>query len=49
MGEDVTLSSAEPLSEDAKSFYLRLGLTVSPLDPMMLMTTIADLRAALEP
>ena len=37
------------LSEDAKSFYLRLGLTVSPLDPMILMTTIADLRAALEP
>ena len=37
------------LSEDAKSFYLRLGLTVSPLDPMILMTTIADLRATLEP
>ena len=37
------------LSEDAKSFYLRLGLTVSPLDPMILMTTLVDLRAALEP
>jgi GNAT superfamily N-acetyltransferase len=37
------------LSDDAKSFYLRLGLTVSPLDPMILMTTMNDLRAALEP
>jgi GNAT superfamily N-acetyltransferase len=36
------------LSEDAKTFYLRLGLTVSPLDPMILMTTMADLRAAFE-
>jgi GNAT superfamily N-acetyltransferase len=37
------------LSDDAKSFYLRLGMTVSPLDPMILMTTLADLRAALDP
>lgn len=37
------------LSEDAKNFYLRLGLTVSPLDPMILMTTVADLRKGLEP
>jgi len=36
------------LSEDAKAFYLRLGLQVSPLDPMMLMITMADLRVALE-
>ncbi len=36
------------ISEDAKNFYLRLGLTVSPLDPMILMTTLADLRATLE-
>jgi len=34
------------LSEDAKAFYLRLGLTESPLDPMILMITLADLRAA---
>ncbi|HMO45626.1 MAG TPA: GNAT family N-acetyltransferase [Rubrivivax sp.] len=34
------------LSEEAKAFYLRLGLDESPLDPMMLMVTIADLRAA---
>ena len=34
------------LSEDAKAFYLRLGLDESPLDPMTLMTTVADLRAA---
>jgi hypothetical protein len=37
------------LSEDAKAFYLRLGLDASPLDPMTLMVTLADLRAALEP
>ena len=37
------------LSEDAKGFYLRLGLTESPLDPMILMATIADLQSALGP
>lgn len=35
------------LSEVAKAFYLRLGLEVSPLEPMTLMTTVTDLRAAL--
>jgi GNAT superfamily N-acetyltransferase len=35
------------LSEDARTFYLRLGLDESPLDPMILMVTLADLRAAL--
>lgn len=34
------------LSEEAKAFYLRLGLEVSPLEPMTLMTT-ADLQAAI--
>ena len=34
------------ISEEAKAFYLKLGLEVSPLEPMTLMTTIADLRAA---
>jgi predicted N-acetyltransferase YhbS len=33
------------LSEDAKAFYLRLGLDESPLDPMTLMVTLADFRA----
>ncbi|MFO1468783.1 MAG: GNAT family N-acetyltransferase [Steroidobacteraceae bacterium] len=37
------------LSEDAKAFYLRLGLHESPLDSMTLMVTVADLRAALNP
>ena len=36
------------ISEDAKAFYVRLGLHTSPLDPMTLMTTVAGLRAALE-
>jgi GNAT superfamily N-acetyltransferase len=35
------------LSDDAKAFYLRLGLDPSPLDPMTLMVTTADLRAAM--
>lgn len=36
------------LSEEAKQFYLRIGLDESPLEPMTLMTTVANLRAALE-
>ncbi|MGB0126862.1 MAG: GNAT family N-acetyltransferase, partial [Rhodocyclaceae bacterium] len=34
------------LSEEVKAFYLRLGLEESPLDPLTLMVTVADLRAA---
>lgn len=37
----------QALSEEAKAFYLRLGLDESPLDPMKLMVTVADLHAAL--
>lgn len=36
------------LSDSARSFYLRLGLEPSPLDPMVLMATLADLRRALD-
>ena len=36
----------QALSEDAKSFYEKLGFEPSPLDPMMLMITLADLTAA---
>jgi GNAT superfamily N-acetyltransferase len=35
------------ISEEAKAFYLRLGLGPSPLDAMTLMTTIADLKSSL--
>ena len=35
------------ISEQAKAFYLKLGLTLSPIDSMTLMTTIGDLKAAL--
>ena len=35
------------ISEEAKAFYLQLGLDPSPLEPLTLMTTVADLRAAL--
>lgn len=34
------------LSEPAKAFYLLFGLEVSPLDSMILMATLADLRSA---
>jgi|SRR5690606_25774993 len=36
------------LSDEAKAFYLGLGLDESPLDPMTLMVTVADLRAVTE-
>ena len=35
------------LSESAKAFYERVGFDPSPLDPMLLMVTLADLQAAL--
>lgn len=35
------------LSEEAKAFYLRLGLEPSPLEPMTLMVTLADLKASI--
>jgi GNAT superfamily N-acetyltransferase len=35
------------VSEEAKAFYIKLGLDVSPLEPMTLMTTVDDLRATL--
>jgi len=34
------------LSEEAAAFYRCLGFDTSPLDPMSLMVTLADLRAA---
>lgn len=35
------------LSAEAKSFYERIGFEPSPIDPMMLMVTLADLQASL--
>ena len=35
------------ISEEAKAFYLALGFDVSPLEPMVLMITLADIRAAI--
>lgn len=35
------------ISIEAKAFYLRLGLEPSPIDPMTLMVTVAELRVAL--
>lgn len=34
------------LSSDAKAFYERIGFDPSPLDPMILMVTLSDLKAA---
>lgn len=36
------------LSDEARSFYLSLGMEPSPLQPMTLMVTLADLRACEE-
>ncbi|MGK9236745.1 GNAT family N-acetyltransferase [Inquilinus limosus] len=35
------------LSAEAKVFYERIGFELSPLDPMTLMVTLADLKASL--
>lgn len=35
------------LSEEAKKFYLALGFDASPREPMTLMVTLPDIRAAL--
>jgi GNAT superfamily N-acetyltransferase len=34
------------LSDDAKAFYEKVGFEPSPLDPMILMVTLADLKAS---
>jgi hypothetical protein len=34
------------MSEDAKHFYERCGFAASPIDPMTLMTTVADAEKA---
>jgi GNAT superfamily N-acetyltransferase len=39
----------DAISPEAKAFYLALGMIESPLDPMTLMVTLADLRASLAP
>lgn len=38
---------AHAISEDARKFYVALGFQPSPLDPMALMVTLADVKAAL--
>ena len=35
------------ISEEAKAFYLALGFEVSPLQPLTLMATLADLKATI--
>ena len=35
-------------SVDAKAFYLGLGFDVSPIEPMILMVTLADVRKIIE-
>lgn len=36
----------QALSDDARVFYERVGFDSSPLDPMLLMMTLADMRAS---
>jgi hypothetical protein len=35
------------ISSEAKAFYEAVGFESSPLDPMILMMTLADLKSAL--
>jgi len=35
------------ISEEARDFYLALGFDASPVEPMTLMVTLSDIRAAL--
>ena len=37
------------ISENAKAFYVALGLEPSPLDPMTLMITLSDIRSKVGP
>jgi GNAT superfamily N-acetyltransferase len=37
------------ISDEARDFYLTLGLEPSPAEPMTLMVTLADLRALIAP
>jgi hypothetical protein len=37
----------DAISEEAKRFYERHGFLVSPVDPMLLMITVADAEDAL--
>jgi GNAT superfamily N-acetyltransferase len=34
------------ISKEAKAFYLAVGFEISPLQPMTLMATLADIQAA---
>jgi len=34
------------ISPEAKAFYLAVGFEVSPLEPLTLMATLADIQAA---
>ena len=36
----------DAILDEAKAFYLALGMAVSPINPMVLMVTLADLRAS---
>lgn len=36
------------IPDDARAFWLRFGLDESPLDPITLMTTVADLKVTPE-
>ena len=37
------------ISDDAKAFYMALGFEPSPIEPMTLMVTLSDVRAACNP
>jgi ribose-phosphate pyrophosphokinase len=45
--KEVVVTNSIPLSEEARKFYLALGFDPCPGEPMMLVVTLSDVRAAL--
>lgn len=41
--EDIQGIIVHAISDDAKAFYLALGFEPSPIEPMTLMVTLADI------
>ena len=44
---DAIFNRLHAISEEARAFYTALGFDPSPLEPMTLLVTLADLKAAL--
>jgi hypothetical protein len=45
--DNPSFGTLEPVSEEAKTFYLALGFDSSPREPMLLIAPLAGIRAVL--